>query len=418
MRQSSRKHWIENNTDTLKYKESGACKMTRIDKPAPQELAYEDLEKIKQCAIMKSFRKDEVIFAEGDEAGNMYYIESGELSVVIQKFTRQETVASLKAGDCVGEMPFFNGEKRSASVIAQTDSVLFVISRTAFTKLLSEDKALSSRVKAIIEERYLDLAEKETLIDDHTTGHSGKFHLGIKGDPSLRESAFVRERYESVVDGVLAQLQPALYDLLMNRCVYEVLIHFNSGEVLVKSVFNPFVDDIHPVTKLVSKAYVNRHFPILAYDEKISMVGRMMTHLSGDPCLENLDDIKRSKFEMSYKSWSPPSPKDVANTVSRLLSLRNIPDFYLRNFTISMIRDSIRLQFNCDGTHLLDGESYQEFVKDNLIEEDEPFEMDRRKTSRRNRINDPEHLDTFSDRRRPPGRRQQDWDALCQELDA
>ncbi|MCK4950436.1 MAG: cyclic nucleotide-binding domain-containing protein [Gammaproteobacteria bacterium] len=392
--------------------------MTDTKDTTALELASKDLEKIKQCATQKSFKEDEVIFSEGDEANNMYFIESGVLSVMIQKFTQQQTVDSLKAGDCFGEMAFINGERRSASVIAITDGVLLVVDRTAFMKLLSEDGELASRIMAIVEARNHNLADKETLIDDHTAGSGEKFHLGIKGDPSLRESAFMRERYESVVDGILPQLQPALYDLLMNRCVYEVLIHFNSGEVLVKSIFNPFVDNIHPVAKLISKAYVNRHFALVDYDEKIKMVGRIMGHLSKDPSLDNLDDINRGKFEMTYKSWNPLKPKDIANTVSRLLSLRNIPDFYLRNFTISMIRDSIRLQFNCDGTHLLDGESYQEFLKNNLMEDDDPFEVDRRKASRRGQTSDPVYLKDFADRRRPPGRRQEDWDALYQTLNA
>jgi hypothetical protein len=391
--------------------------MTNTNEAAFPELTSEDLEKIKQCATKKSFEKDEVIFSEGDEADNMYFIESGKLSVVIQKFTIKETVATLEAGNCVGEMVFFNGDKRSASVIAQTEGVLLVVNQTNFMRLLSEDEELASRVKLIVEARNNILAAKETLVDDHTTGNDVKFHLGIKGDPSLRESAFMRERYESTVDPILPQLQLTLYELLANRCVYEVLIHFNSGEVLVKSIFNPFVDEIHQASKLISKAYINRHFPLVDYDEKIGMIKRMMMHISEDSCMDNLDDITRSMLEISYKSWNPLKPKEIAQTVSKLLSLRTIQDFYLRNFTISMVRDSIRLQFNCDGTHLLDGEAYQEFLKDNLIDDDELFEVDRRNSSRRNVASDLEELKmTYTDRRSPPGRRKEDWEVLYQAL--
>lgn len=374
------------------------------------KLTNEDLEKIKQCATRKSFKKGDIIFSEGDEANNMYYIESGDLSVEIQKFTLQETVTSMKAGDCVGEMAFINGEKRSATVIALTDCVLLDVNRDAFTKLLSEDRELASRINAIVESRNYELADKENLID--TLHGKGQFHLGIKGDPSLRESAFMRERYESVVDSILPQLQPALYELLLNRCAYEVLIHFNSGEVLVKSIFNPLVDDIYPATKLISKAYINRHFPKVDYNEKIKMAKRLMTYLSKEPNLDNLDDISRDRLDMTYKSWQPLQPKDLVNIISKLSSLRNIPDFYLRNFTMSMIRDSIRLQFNCDGTHLLDSESYKTFLKNNLIDEDELFEVNRRKSDRRNHKDDAMHLSNFSDRRTPPGRRQEDWGTL------
>jgi len=365
-------------------------------------LTGDDLDKINQYATKKSFLKGEVIFSEGDEADCMYYIESGELSVGIQKFTQQETVSSMKAGDFVGEMAFINGENRSATVTAQTDCILLVISRAAFTELLSEDKELASRINAIVESRNNELADKENLIDN--IDHSKSFHLGIKGDPSLRESAFIRERYESVVDKILPQLQSALYELLVNRCIYEVLIHFNSGEVLMKSIFNPLVDEIYPATKLVSKAYINRHFPKVDYNEKIDIARRLMGYLSGDPGLDKLDEINRNRLAMSFKSWVPLEQKDIANTISKLRALRNIPDFYLRNFTISMIRDSIRLQFNCDGTHLLDSESYQVFLRNNLMEENGLPEVDRRKVNRR-----VSSMVVSSDRRCPPGRRDEDW---------
>jgi len=387
--------------------------MTSPTHTTSTELSGADLEKIKQCAAKKTFKKDEIIFSEGDQADCLYFIESGELAVLIQKFTKQETVAVLEAGDCVGEMSFFNGERRSASVKAQTDGELLVVSRDAFIALLSQDEELESRIRKLVDARNRELAVKETLIDDHATGRSEKFQLGIKGDPSLRESAFMRTRYESVVDKILPLLQQSLYDLLVNRCVYEVLIHFNSGEVLVKSVFNPFVDDIHPATKLTSKAYINRHFALIDYNEKIRIVQRMMNHISSDDCMLNLDKISRGKLDMFYKTWNPLKPTEIAQTVSTLMSLRNSPDFYLRNFTISMIRDSIRLQFNCDGTHLLDGKAYQEFLQNNLIEDDGSYEIDRRKANRRIPHNQPtQYMTTFADRRSPPGRRQEDWEKL------
>jgi hypothetical protein len=31
-----------------------------------------------------------------------------------------------------------------------------------------------------------------------------------------------------------------------------------------------------------------------------------------------------------------------------------------------MTRDAIRMQFNCDGTHIVSAEDYQQFLQDNL----------------------------------------------------
>lgn len=54
--------------------------------------------------------------------------------------------------------------------------------------------------------------------------------------------------------------------------------------------------------------------------------------------------------------------------MSQLAKLRSIQSFYLRNFSISMIQDAIRMQFNCDGTHIVSAEDYQNFLRDNLEE--------------------------------------------------
>jgi CRP-like cAMP-binding protein len=115
----------------------------------------------------------------------MYFIESGKLSVSIQKFTQNEVIDTLESGDCFGEMAFISGEHRSASVIALTDVVLLVVSKDAFINLLSEDIKLASRVEDLIKRRNKNLATKEYIIDYKVIQDNKKFHLGIKGDPSL-----------------------------------------------------------------------------------------------------------------------------------------------------------------------------------------------------------------------------------------
>lgn len=52
--------------------------------------------------------------------------------------------------------------------------------------------------------------------------------------------------------------------------------------------------------------------------------------------------------------------------IDKLPVLRNIPDFYLRNMGISITRDTIRMQFNCDGTHIISTKDYNQFLADNI----------------------------------------------------
>ena len=46
--------------------------------------------------------------------------------------------------------------------------------------------------------------------------------------------------------------------------------------------------------------------------------------------------------------------------------MRDLPDFYLRNITICIVQDLIRMQFNCDGTQIISAENYQKFLEENM----------------------------------------------------
>lgn len=341
--------------------------MTRI-KPGFQDLGDDDFVKIKRLASRKEFKKDSPIFSEGDAADHVYFIESGQVSIFVQKFTSREEIGVLGPGEYFGEMAVFNTKKRTASVAAVTDTCLLCVTKDAFLDLVKTDRTIAEKINKILARRNEELVLMEKLLE--TTGVKSKnLRVSIKGDPSLRESAFSRERYESVVDKVLPQLAPRLEDLLLNRSVYEIFMHFNSGEVNVASIFDPFNDEIHPASKLVDEAYIDRHFPLITYERKTSMIKRLYNSIAGDPCFSDLPGHLRRLFGDHYASWQPVSAMEISNTLSRLPMLRTIPNFYLRNFTISLAHDGIRMQFNCDGTHIVSAEDYPRFLEENIVAE-------------------------------------------------
>ncbi len=333
--------------------------------PVFQELTVEDLNKIKSLAARQEYKEGERIFSEGAAADYIYFIESGRVSIFIQKFTVQEEIGILGPGEYFGEMAFFNKDKRNASAAALTDTTLLSVDKNVFLELVRTDRKIATKINNILARRNEELILRENLVD--ITGIKGKrFHLSIKGDPSLRETTFTRERYESIVDKVLPLLQPRLEDLLINRCVYQIYVGFNNGEVRTSSVFDPFNEEIHQANKLVDEAYVDRHFSKVAYEEKVAMLKRLYGAVAVDPVFRDLHDHFKKIFNSYFNNWRPVSPAEITNTISRLTSLRSIPNYYLRNFTMSMARDAIRMQFNCDGTHIVSAEDYQRFIEENL----------------------------------------------------
>jgi CRP-like cAMP-binding protein len=328
-----------------------------------QELSREDFAKIKTRAVERTYKEGELIFSEGDAADYVYFIESGEVSVFIQKFNSQEEICVLGPGAYFGEMAIFSNDKRTASVAALSDATLLSVNKRVFLEVVKTDQALADRINTILIRRNEELLLRENLVD--ITGIKAKhLHIGISGDPSLRETVFTRERYESVVDGVLPLLEPRLVDLLTNRCVYQVSVAFNSGEIRTSSIFDPFSDEVHQANKLVDEAYIDRHFAVVPFEEKASMIRQLYRAVAHAPVFGGLPAHFKKIFSSYYENWQPVTPRDIANTISRLGSLRSIPNYYLRHFTMSIMQDAIRMQFNCDGTHIVSAEDYQRFIEE------------------------------------------------------
>lgn len=86
----------------------------------------------------KVFKANEVLFHIGDPADVMYIVRKGTLRVFFPKGGEEVTVATLKDGAIVGEMAFFDDKPRSASVKAQDDTEVTIITKPDFEKLLTQ----------------------------------------------------------------------------------------------------------------------------------------------------------------------------------------------------------------------------------------------------------------------------------------
>ena len=330
-----------------------------------KDLLPAELEQLKSQAVHKHYKKGETIFKEGDAADFIYFVESGDVGISVQKFTKEEEISTLGPGEYFGEMAVLYKNRRTATVVAREDTELLSIEHADFMKLMVSHPVLALRINEILANRNEELILKESLVDN--IGLKGKgLHVSIKGDPSLRESAFSRERYQSPMDPILPELQPVLVELLVRRSVYQVFIGFNSGEIRTLSIFDPFYEQIHQASKLLNPAYIDRHFPEISYEDKSKLVKDIYHYMEHSKNFTSMPGHLRKVLGNYYDKWEPVPIEDIEKTITKLNTLRDIPDFYLRNFTLSMTRDAIRMQFNCDGTHIVSAEDYVRFLKENI----------------------------------------------------
>ena len=101
-------------------------------------LIPEDVAKIFAKGMTIRVVKGETVFYKGTVGSQMYAVLGGKVAVR----DGDKTLATLTTGDMFGEMALIDNEPRSATVVADEDSHLFVLSETTFQTLLTKRVAI------------------------------------------------------------------------------------------------------------------------------------------------------------------------------------------------------------------------------------------------------------------------------------
>ena len=215
---------------------------------------------------------------------------------------------------------------------------------------------------------FEEMVLKESIVSASGL-NSNSLLIGIRGDPSLRETTFERKRYKSEVDEHLDELMPNLLELMLNRSSYKLFVGFNNGEIRTTSVFDPLREEIHSVERMIDRNYIERQFPAVSYEDKIQLMRDLYSALRASPVYQRLPYYWGNILNRRSAAWEPMEKEEIVNVISTLKTLREMPTYFIRNITISIVQSIVRMQFNCDGTQIVSAENYQRFLEENLATE-------------------------------------------------
>jgi SulP family sulfate permease len=103
-------------------------------------------------------KKGAIIAQQGAVADSMHFILNGRLGIAVQREDGGLTrVRSLGSHTTVGEMGFLTRERRSATIIAEEDSIIYQLTLTCFERIKKDDpdlcEALLSYVITLLSQR-------------------------------------------------------------------------------------------------------------------------------------------------------------------------------------------------------------------------------------------------------------------------
>lgn len=131
------------------------------DGPVFSELSEPDFERVLRIMRHRDYRTREAIVRQGDVDANVYAILTGHAKVVATGSDGNEAVLGfMKAGEVFGEVSLFDGEVRSASVIALGRCRVGVLERDAFLGLMEASPSIAVGMARVLARRLRRLSER------------------------------------------------------------------------------------------------------------------------------------------------------------------------------------------------------------------------------------------------------------------
>ncbi len=91
---------------------------------------------------VEAVRAGENLFTEGDYGNSMYLVKSGSIDVMVGG----KLLATVGAGEVLGEMALIDQPRRSATAVASTDSELICINERRFLQMVEKQPVFALAV--------------------------------------------------------------------------------------------------------------------------------------------------------------------------------------------------------------------------------------------------------------------------------
>jgi len=118
-------------------------------------------------ALERKFRAGETIVKQGDPGESLFALADGVATVRLNVQGTERTVARFRPGNVFGEMSFFTGEPRSATVAAATDVVVYEFTKEDLEPLLLSRPEMMQRFGTLLTARIqANRGDWERLINE------------------------------------------------------------------------------------------------------------------------------------------------------------------------------------------------------------------------------------------------------------
>jgi CRP/FNR family transcriptional regulator, cyclic AMP receptor protein len=198
------------------------------------------LAKVNGGRVISHYRKDKIVYRQGDPADAVFYIQSGKVkTTVVSELGKEAVVALLGTGDFFGEGCLTGQRLRLETVSAMVQCVIVRISKADITRVIDEEPAFAelfishllarnSRVEEDLVDQLFNSSEKRLARTLLLLANFGK-----DGDPEPVIAKISQETLAEIIGTTRARVS-----LFMNKFRRLGLIDYNGHIEVHRSLLN------------------------------------------------------------------------------------------------------------------------------------------------------------------------------------
>jgi CRP/FNR family transcriptional regulator, cyclic AMP receptor protein len=127
---------------------------------------------VSEGRTVSNYRKNEIVFSQGDAANAVYYVQEGKVKVTVVSDQGKEAVVAIHGtGDFFGEGCLTGQPRRLATVTAMAQSLIMRLDKAAIVRVLHDEPSFSDMFMSYLLTRN---ARVESDLVDHLFNSSEK----------------------------------------------------------------------------------------------------------------------------------------------------------------------------------------------------------------------------------------------------
>jgi len=203
------------------------------------------LSKVGRGRTIAHYRKDQIVFSQGDAADSVFFIESGQVKVtVVSEQGKEAVVAMLGTGEFCGEGCLAGQPRRMATVTAMTECEIMRLETSAVVRVLHDEPAFSEMFVAHLLARNIRV--EEDLIDQLFNSSEKRLarallllaNFGKEGRPELIIAKISQETLADMIGTTRSRVS-----FFMNKFRELGFIEYNGNIVVHSSLLSVVLHD-------------------------------------------------------------------------------------------------------------------------------------------------------------------------------